>query len=532
MAELPPAPASPWFAGRPARHPALPGDHEAEVVVVGAGIAGLTTALLLARRGRAVTVLERNVVGSGVTGSTTAKVTVLHGAAYHRITDRHGPDVARAYHEANRSGLDLLARLHGELDVPSPLEPCRAATFTAERPHLSMLRRELDAARRAGVEAVWVDEPGVPFPAVGAVEVADQWQFDPVPYLEALADAVAAHPGCHVFEQSVVRGMPDTTGHRLRCDAGVVRGDHVVLTTGIPFADRGLFFARQEPKRSYALALRIAGPLPEGMWLGVDEPTRSVRTLPDPEDPGRRLLLVGGGGHVAGRDPDPLAHQRDLLAWARQHVEVESVTHRWSAQDYVTADGLPFVGPLLPVPGAPLVATGFAKWGMTNGSAAGLALAGRILGDEPAWAAPFDPGRIGGASGVVDLARLNGSVGAHLVRDHAAVLAGRTLRFGRPAEAAGAPDDEEGTPEDGTPVATAGQIRRAGRHYVGTGGTPSGGEPCSVEAVCPHLGGVLAWNDAESSWDCPLHGSRFDRCGRLLQGPATRDLTRLDGTGG
>jgi glycine/D-amino acid oxidase-like deaminating enzyme len=461
---------------------------------------------------------------------------VLHGAIYHRIAERHGPAVARAYHHANRAGLDLLVRLHGELGVPSPLERRPALTFTAESADLPLLRRELDAARSAGVAATWVDDPATPFPALAAVEVADQWQFDPVPYLEALAAALTTHPGCHVFEETTVRGLPDPLGRHLRCDAGRVRAEHVVLATGIPLADRGLFFARQEARRSYALALRTPDPLPEGMYLGIDEPTRSVRTLPDPDDPGRRLLLVGGGGHVAGRDADPVAHQQDLLAWARRHVDVTEVTHRWSAQDYLPADGLPFVGPLLPVPGAPLVATGFAKWGMTNGSAAGLALAGRIAGDPPAWAATFDPARVGGARGVRELVRLNASVGAHLVGDHLAVLTGRTLRFGHPPrpEPEHRADGHDGDPDGrgGSPSVPPGRIRREGRHYVGTSAASAEADPCRVEAICPHLGGVLAWNDAEASWDCPLHGSRFDRCGRLLQGPATRDLNRLDGTGG
>jgi hypothetical protein len=283
-------------------------------------------------------------------------------------------------------------------------------------------------------------------------------------------------------------------------DGRRVEAENVVLATGVPILDRGLYFTKVEPERSYALAFRHPTP-PELMSLSAGSPTRSIRDAPSSGSP---LLVVGGEGHVVGRVRSTVAHLDALRAWTAEWFPGAEETHAWSAQDYSSHDGLPAVGTLPRGRGHLFLATGYGKWGLTNGVAAALSLSAQIHGHRPSWQTPIAH-RITRPSGALEIARLNAAVGLHLVGD----LARAELRGAR------------------EPVEGEGIVARRGPLPVGT--SRVGGERCSVVALCSHLGGTLAWNDAEQSWDCPLHGSRFGPQGDVLEGPATRPLRRSRG---
>ncbi|HYF44939.1 MAG TPA: FAD-dependent oxidoreductase, partial [Acidimicrobiales bacterium] len=259
-------------------------------------------------------------------------------------------------------------------------------------------------------------------------------------------------------------------------------------------------FGRMEPARSYCLGVRIDEEAPRSMSISADQPTRSLRTAVDPDGLGE-LLVVGGAGHVVGREPDTQSRYQELEDWSREQFSVQEVPWRWSTQDYQPVDAIPLIGRAWGVPENVQIASGYAKWGMTKGTAAGVALAAAITGTRPAWAEPFDPRRLDAVKAPKAFAELNGSVGWRLVRDRLATLR-RT-----PPELA----DGEGA------VVQSGPIDRVAVSRVD-------GRTCAVSGVCPHLGGTLTWNTAEQTWDCPLHGSRFDHEGRLRQGPAVKDL--------
>jgi hypothetical protein len=268
----------------------------------------------------------------------------------------------------------------------------------------------------------------------------------------------------------------------------------VVVTTLLPFVDRGLFFARAKPSMSYATALRVDGALPQSMYLSVDEPTRSLRTAHLGDD---EVLLVGGEGSKVGSGPLPSEAVHRLVAWARDHFDVSGVVSSWSAHDYVPTDHLPWVGPTSPVTPRVLTATGFEKWGMTMGTAAAHRLSRHVLGsaDDKPWA-PYDPARLALRS-VSGTARLNAEVAVRLVGDWA--------KPDRPA----APDG-------------SGRRFRSGVIPKGDPDGLAGTDDVSV--VCTHLGGVCRWNDLDRTWDCPLHGSRFEADGTVVAGPAVRPL--------
>ncbi|GAA4871108.1 FAD-dependent oxidoreductase [Actinomycetospora straminea] len=491
----------PEHAEEPDTYPRLDGDRRVDVAVVGAGITGLTTAVLLAREGLHVALLEARRVGAVASGNTTAKISLLQGTRAATLDRRHDHDTVEAYLAAHRAGFDWLLDRARRADCD--LERRDAVTFsTAGRSSAGAdaVRHEASVLRRAGLPAELGTDVGLPFAVSEAVTLADQAQFDPMPYLADLAQEL--HDGGHlVAEATRARSISLLGAPRLRTDHGEVRAERVVVATGIPVLDRGLFFARVEPSRSYAQAVRVDGPLPEAMYLSVDEPTVSLRTA---EIEGERLLLTGGFGHRVGASTPTSSHERALADWAAAHFPVRAITHRWSAQDYLPEDGLPFVGPMRWQPRI-LVATGFAKWGMTGGTAAALALRDHVVGRANPWMAALRADRAPAASALPSLARANTEVGRYLAtgwaRPH--LPTSEPLREG------------EGRVE----TTTRGKIARC----------RVGGVEHERGAVCPHLGGIVAWNDAAQSWDCPLHGSRFAPDGDVLEGPATAGLAAPPG---
>jgi glycine/D-amino acid oxidase-like deaminating enzyme/nitrite reductase/ring-hydroxylating ferredoxin subunit len=489
-------------AGSAATFPELLGEHRVDVAVVGAGITGLTTAVALQREGLSVAVLEAREIAAVASGNTTAKISVLQGTRAATLARRHPRETVEAYVAAHRAGFDWIAARAAGVDCGYERVP--AATFsTAGRsgPGAEAVRAEADALREAGLPATLDTELDLPFGVSEAVTLADQAQFDPVPYLHDLARELVAG-GASVFEHTRVLGVSLAASLGappvLRTPRGTVHAERVVLATGLPVLDRGLYFARVEPARSYAQAVRVRDEdtLPGGMYLSADSPTVSIRTA---VLDGERRLLTGGFGHRVGTSA-PMSHsEHELAAWAAARWPVAEITHRWSAQDYEPEDGLPFVGPM-PLQPRVLVATGFAKWGMTGGTAAGLALADHLVGRNNPWAATWAADRVPRLNSVPSLAAFNGQVARYL----ATGWASPDLPTSRPLA--------EGE----------GRVETTARGKVGR--CRVGGVEHEVGAVCPHLGGILEWNDAAASWDCPLHGSRFAPGGEVLEGPVTEGL--------
>jgi Rieske Fe-S protein len=282
-----------------------------------------------------------------------------------------------------------------------------------------------------------------------------------------------------------------------------VRASDVVVATLLPFLDRGLFFARAHPTRSYMVTARVAGGLPDAMLISAAPPTRSIRSVPYG---GQELLMVGGEGHhVGSAKATPHRYQR-LADYVHRHWDVESFEHRWSSQDYVPDDGVPFIGRLNLLSRRIHVATGFKKWGMTAGTLAGMLITDAITGRPNEWAPMFASTRVKPVAEARRFTTENGRVGLRMVADR---LLAPGLRDITRLEAG-----------EGAIVHSAGSKVAGYRDETGA--------LHAVSARCTHLGCQVAWNDAEHTWDCPCHGSRFRPDGTIIEGPATRPLDRRD----
>jgi glycine/D-amino acid oxidase-like deaminating enzyme/nitrite reductase/ring-hydroxylating ferredoxin subunit len=495
---LPGKPASIWLQrSQPPAFPRLEGDRDYDVVVLGAGIAGVSLALELVEAGRRVGLLEAGTVAGGASGNSTAKISSLHALTYDQLERQHGPGVARAYGEANEAGLSAIAERVEQLGVECDFERRDNFTYSLDQAEIPKLRSEADTAKRSGLPASYVSDVELPFEVAGAVRFANQAQFDPVPYIRALA-ARFTEAGGDLFEHSPATAVSDGDPCEVSVRGGAtVRAGQVAVTTHFPFLDRGLYFARMHPERSYVVAARIRGEVPKGMYLSTESPAHSIRQIPDPDG---ELLMVGGESHKTGQGDSAECFQR-LASWAQANFEVERFEYRWATQDPIPADKIPFIGKLHPFTDRLFVATGFRKWGFAAGAAAAQILADQIADRPNPWAFAFDPSRLRPRASAGSLAKENANVAYRFFADR--------LHRGVARELA---------PGEGAIVGDGPAQRAVYRDETGA--------LTAVSARCTHLGCIVNWNAGERSWDCPCHGSRFAPDGMVIEGPAVDPLAR------
>ena len=470
-----------------------------DVAIVGAGIAGLTAATLLKRAGKTVAVIESKQVSTGVSGHTTAKVTSLHQLIYADLIKEIGEEKARLYAESNQAAVEQVASWVEDEQIDCDFSRRSTYTYARTTDQLDQVEAEVEAALKVGLPAAFVKETSLPFPVAGAIKLDRQAQFHSRKYLLHLAQNIPGS-GSYLFENTRVKTTEEGEPCQVVTDRGMIQAKDIIIATNLPILDQGLFFAKTYPKRSYIIGASIdPAKAPEGMYIGFGKDYHSIRTTPSENG---LLLLVGGGGHKVGTVTNTEEKYQQLEAFTRSHFDIESIDYRWSTQDMVSFDKLPFIGKLTPFNNHIYVATGFSLWGMSKGTLSGMLLSDLILGRDNPWADLYDATR---ATPFVSQTSVqeNLDVGRHWVGDR---LKGLMTPLS---------DVQNG---EGKLVNVNGKQIAAYRD--------ESGNLHAVSAVCSHLACIVDWNNAEKSWDCPCHGARFTYEGEVIRGPAVKDLDR------
>ena len=420
--KIPASNVSLWVDTRSApRFGALAGPLQTDVLVVGAGITGLTAALLLQQAGRQVTVVEARQVGQGVSGYTTAHVTEAVDARYHSIRADFGKDAARVVARSTRSAIELIRSLARTITPRCDFTPVPGFLYTESAEETDALNDEMEAAREAGLVVSMTRDVPLPFAVAAAVRFDDQARFHPRRYLVPLAEEIVRRGG-RVFTDTRVQDFEAGTPCRVQTEKGEITAAHVLVATHSPI-NRLFLQTKVAPYRSYVLALRVDRPVGDALFWDDASPYHYVRQ----QRVGREdLLIVGGEDHKVGHETDTLSRYENLLDWARERFAVRSVEYRWSAQTTEPVDGLPYIG-RTPQSDRVLVATGYSGDGMTFGTVAAILMRDLVLGKSNEWAEVYSAGRIKPLAAAKDFVEENADVAARFVLDRLRAPAGSAL---------------------------------------------------------------------------------------------------------
>lgn len=482
-----------------------------DVCVVGAGIAGLTTAYLLAKEGKKVVVLEAGEICGGETSRTTAHLSWALDDRFHILQKSLGKLNAQLAYQSHRDAINKIERIIHEENIDCDFKRVPGYLFLGDHDTEDQLDQELEACQALGIrEVVKLKQCPVPSVSTGpCLLFPDQAQFHPTKYLAVLAQYILDHGG-QIFTSSHVKEFETGVVCRAITDAGFrVTANHLVVCTNTPVNDIVTMHTKQAPYRTYVVGLRVAkGSVPAALYWDDEDPYHYVRlaAIAGEEELESEVLIVGGEDHktgqAAGNEKDCYDH---LEAWTRKKFPTaQEVLFRWSGQVFEPADFMAFIGRNPGNHKNCYIATGDSGHGMTHGTIAGILLTDLICGRTNAWEKLYDPSRV----------TLSLESAKEFLKENLNV-ASQYLDFVKPG------DKEENVIAPGT-----GAIVQKGLGKVAVYTDPNGKRhECS--AVCTHLGCIVDWNHAENSWDCPCHGSRFDPFGKVIFGPATKDLEKL-----
>lgn len=475
-------------------------DKFVDVAIIGAGITGITAAYLLAKEGVKVAILEAGGVLNGTTGHTTAKVTAQHGLLYDELIQHFGEDKAKLYYESHTHAIQFIKQLGIECDLSDE----DAYIYATTDEYAEKIKTEWEAYQKLGIEGQMADSIPFDIPIKKALVMRNQAQFHPLKYLKKLLD-VAVQSGCLVYENTTATDIEDHDEDNpvvVTKEGPKVSCKRVIIASHFPFYDGlGFYATRMYADRSYAIGIKSEKNYPGGMYISADDPSRSIRSTP--LDDGK-LIIIGGENHKTGQGPDTLVHYDELEKFAEDIFGIKEYTYRWSAQDLVTLDKVPYIGPITDKKQHILVATGYKKWGMTTGTAAGHLLADYILDRENPYKELYSPSRFDADPDLKSFISTNVDVAKHLLKGK--------LEF--------VPKDP-GDLEIGEGSVVMHHGKRAGAYK------DENGKLYIVDTTCTHLGCETEWNHGEKTWDCPCHGSRFSYAGDVVESPALKPLNNI-----
>ncbi len=480
-----------WIKQHPltSKFASLSGTHSTEVLVVGGGISGLTTALELATRGRRVTLCEASVIGAGTTGGTSGHLDAHPEMGPARLLSRLKVDLAREYVEMRKRAIGRITKIAADqCDVVA----VPAFQYSEVAGDKRTLEEDCEAAKQIGLNAKWDEVIPVPRAKFG-YRIESMARMDISLYLKQLTQA-AVQQGVQIFENTLVSGSSEENVRTLQAGDGEVHFEHVVGTVHCNFSPALNIYAATPAYQSYVLTAKIAAPFVDALYWDSSDPYYYVRRVRSGDD---RSIMVGGCDHRTGAGDEKEAAQK-LERWVRERFNVTEITSRWSAELFEPTDGLPMIGKAY---GDNMwVVTGLSGVGLTLGTASATLIADMMAGIDVPLAEALSPARFGLSRPMHWLSEQ--AVSAMDVAERilpASSIDPNSLRPGQ------------------------GAVGKIEGEHVAVCRDRSGCEH-RLSPICTHMGGVVHWNEVEQTWDCPVHGGRFNAAGERIYGPPQDDL--------
>ncbi|CEI72991.1 MULTISPECIES: FAD-dependent oxidoreductase [Romboutsia] len=469
------------------------------ILIVGGGIVGVTTAYLLAKNGLKSTIVDANKIGYGGSGRNTGKITSQHGIIYSKLNQKYGIEDAKLYYEGNNQALNLIEKITKEHNIDCNLKREDSYILAQNENYLEELKEEYEICKKIGIDCEYHKSLDLPVDVKGAISFKNQCQFNPKKYIDGLLKE-CINLGVKVYENTPIVDFNKGEVCELRTNKNnKIFADIVVIASHMPWYDgKNLYFAKEKGGRSYLIAGKLEKDIIPGMFLGVEEQGITFRTY---NEGNRKLLIFGGGDHKVGQCKNEEEMYEKLKNYAKDKFKIKEFKYQWSAQDYMSYDYLPYIGYINKKQDNVYVATGFSKWGMSNGTLSAIIISDLIAKKESIYENLFNPSR----------------KSSYLTTDFYKENLNMTIEYIKGKFNIGKEElyIEKG---EGQIVTIDGKRYGAYRHL--------NDELYIVDITCTHLGCELRFNSAEKTWDCPCHASRYDYKGNVLEGPTVKPLKR------
>lgn len=483
--------------------PPLDKDIHVDVVVVGGGITGITSAHLLQKEGLNVAILEADTLLNGTTGHTTAKITAQHDLIYDELMTNMGKSKARLYYEANMEALHFIKDMVDERQIDCDFSKQDAYLYATTEEYGRKVQKEAEAYEKLGIDGELVKTIPLDIEIHHAVVMRNQAQFHPLKYLSHLVKDFADQGGMIYENTTAVNVETGNTPTVLTRKGHRVTADYVLACSHFPFYEGvGLYSTRLYADRSYVIAAKPKKSYPGGIYISAEQPVRSLRSVTIDGD---EMVLIIGDSHKTGQGQDTVKHYQALKTFGEQTFGIESIPFHWSAQDLSTLDKVPYIGEITSGQSNILIATGYRKWGMSTGTAAAMLLRDIVTSKKSAFRNLYTPQRFYATPSMKNFLVENADVVSHLIKGK--------LEFPNT-------DPKTLANDEGAIITIRGERKGAYRDKEGT--------LHIVDTTCTHIGCEVEWNSGERTWDCPCHGSRFTYTGEVVEGPAEKPLQQYD----